>query len=518
MAHESTTERAALQHASASRARRSPKQATKQERARLLAVARAIYECFPALEDAGEHGDSNASGGRLLADAEGRMVSFLEAFGRSPLTNITVRDANNTLCDVQALLEGCQGVEVGKPRATLIGGVLVKLAQLKADLVSGKWPEESERDAMKRGFMAGKALAADMVEKAPQLLEEAMDAGNLDHALSLLAYYRGRGVPQHVFVLPYFERIENDPALRAGFMATLTEALSGEGRLWPSEIREATYLDCFGGPDGRYLAEEPEGSAGLARPTQVLAGVPREQQALSDGPSEEEGGLGSDSLSEEFSEDARAFMAGKGLAADMLERGQILGSSTTDHTAHLEAYYRGRGVPQDVFVRPYFDKIENEPALREGFMAALSEIMVNGEGANAEHMREATYLDCVGGPETEYMSEEGVEPVSEGTTSTVAVNVEPPPRGNLRILWQLAMDEITNTSVHDAAEGIDKVISLLVAMRPLLPSEDNRGLPLGDAAPIAFPPGSQATGRIERLPGQSREINELIDRSERRYG
>jgi hypothetical protein len=111
------------------------------------------------------------------------------------------------------------------------------------------------------------------------------------------------------------------------------------------------------------------------------------------------------------------FMAGKALAADLLDAAQSL---SADNTVELLAMYRGRNVPQVVFMRDYFETVVARPHLAEGFFASLSAFtaLAFAGPIDPEQIREATYLDCVGGPDTVYVEE-------EETQSTASVGQQP---------------------------------------------------------------------------------------------
>lgn len=98
-------------------------------------------------------------------------------------------------------------------------------------------------------FMAGKALAADMIGKA-------LDLDGTDGA-ELQASFRGRGVAQDVFTTPFIEAVIADRALLPGFCAALASALLQAGATMDGrdKIIGLTYEDCMGGPGVKYLNE-----------------------------------------------------------------------------------------------------------------------------------------------------------------------------------------------------------------------------------------------------------------------
>lgn len=101
------------------------------------------------------------------------------------------------------------------------------------------------------------------------------------------------------------------------------------------------------------------------------------------------------------------WLRGKDLCADMVAEAIKFSGDAMDR-ADLQATFRGRGVEQHVFVRPYFDKAQADPDMLEGFLAALSSTLAVAGPANDDpaSMQDLTWDDCVGTPETVYMTEE----------------------------------------------------------------------------------------------------------------
>lgn len=139
-------------------------------------------------------------------------------------------------------------------------------------------------------------------------------------------------------------------------------------------------------------------------------------------------------------EAADNFMAGKALAADLIE--VSLAANRTGDRADLLAKYRGRNVSQDVFARDYLDAVHARPHLVEGFCAGLSAFLASAPTAalTPASVREASYLDCVGGPDTVYEGDEinvsGAQPPTQPPAS-----LAPEPdwvTGMLRILGKLS--------------------------------------------------------------------------------
>lgn len=117
-----------------------------------------------------------------------------------------------------------------------------------------------ELEVNERAFMAGKALAADLVEEAIALDDAGDDGGELE------ASYRGRGVAQNSFALRYLRQVIEQPDLLDGFSAALscTLAAAGSANAAPEELRSLTFEDCIGGPNTKYISDEVVGSATVA--------------------------------------------------------------------------------------------------------------------------------------------------------------------------------------------------------------------------------------------------------------
>lgn len=110
------------------------------------------------------------------------------------------------------------------------------------------------------------------------------------------------------------------------------------------------------------------------------------------------------------------FMAGKSLAADLIEAAlTIAGTGYEADRAAIQARYRGRGVPQMDFMAPYFERLQAEPELGDGFRAALGSHLVacGNAGDTPDGLRRLTFEDYMGGPGTEYVAEEGASDTPE---------------------------------------------------------------------------------------------------------
>jgi hypothetical protein len=106
-------------------------------------------------------------------------------------------------------------------------------------------------------------------------------------------------------------------------------------------------------------------------------------------------------------EEIDAFMSGKSLCADMVAEAIRIDDSGSDE-AELQAYYRGRGVPQNNFARRFLTQVLERPELLEGFSAALSCTMRCAGTANddPDSMRDLTFQEYVGGDDSKYITEE----------------------------------------------------------------------------------------------------------------
>lgn len=105
-----------------------------------------------------------------------------------------------------------------------------------------------------RNFMAGKALAADLIQAALTIAGTGYEA---DRA-AIQARYRGRGVPQLDFLAPFFVRLQAEPQLADGFRAALGSHLVACGNAGdtPDGLRELPFEEYTGGPGTKYVAEE----------------------------------------------------------------------------------------------------------------------------------------------------------------------------------------------------------------------------------------------------------------------
>lgn len=107
----------------------------------------------------------------------------------------------------------------------------------------------------------------------------------------------------------------------------------------------------------------------------------------------------------------RNFMLGKGLAARMIAKAIEISEEGSDR-AYLEARYRGRDVPQDVFVRPFFASLLANPEMLDGFMAALANTLVTAGSGNdcPEKMSSLLWDDIAGHVDTKYCADEVAPP------------------------------------------------------------------------------------------------------------
>ena len=108
----------------------------------------------------------------------------------------------------------------------------------------------------------------------------------------------------------------------------------------------------------------------------------------------------------------RNFMAGKALVADIVTKAREISDEGSDR-AFLQARYRGRNIPQDVFVRPFLQKLLGKPELLEGFAAALGDTLALAGNALEcpDATRATTWDDIVGHAHTQYCAEEEPLPV-----------------------------------------------------------------------------------------------------------
>lgn len=216
----------------------------------LLASAERAIQHFIAAENAGQPYTASA---RLLAHAENDLHNLVCSIERGPLTSAMARSWLIALSDIQAFLLGAIAVDELKPRATLAIAALKNVKAMVKTLEAQHWPEESEDDCRRREFMAGKALAVDMLEDA----HDVERAANFTPKSELFAKWRGRDVPQDVFCMDYFDQVEVESSLRAGFFAVVAQAIfEASDVIAPDEIRNATFDDCYGGPDTAYTSEE----------------------------------------------------------------------------------------------------------------------------------------------------------------------------------------------------------------------------------------------------------------------
>jgi hypothetical protein len=223
----------------------------------LLALAERAIRHFSAAENTCE---SNTSGARLLAHAENHLHNLVRSIERGPLTSETARSWLIALSDIEAFLDGAV-TDQDKVRSTLTRACLENVLAMKSTLKAQRWPEESDDDCRRREFMAGKALAVDM-------LEDAHDVERTDDSTpksEVFAKFRGRGVPQDVSCMDYFDLVEGEPDLRAGFFAVVAQAIFEASDVMVNsnsadEIRNATFEDCYGGPDTVYAAKEDAGA------------------------------------------------------------------------------------------------------------------------------------------------------------------------------------------------------------------------------------------------------------------
>lgn len=207
---------------------------------------------------------------------------------------------------------------------------------------------------------------------------------------------------------------------------------------------------------------------------------------------------------------ADAFMSGKDLCCELVEEAIRIEQSGSDES-ELSAAWRGRGVPQNNFARRFLTKVIEEPELLEGFSAALSCTLRCAGTANDNpgSMRAVTFEDFVGGPDTKYTSEEGLEepaPAEPEVTFTNPIEV-----GMDAILSRIDMflEGLEHVGIGDAAytalhqeacphfwtarELLDRHASSGAVMHPMrqlrdglnkvaeVMGEDNAGRPLVDA-------------------------------------
>lgn len=219
-----------------------------QVKAKLLADAHSAYLGLQGAQECGESGDAGA---RLLACAEGALVDSIQMAERRPMTSVSASAWLNKLYTVQAYLEGAMALDGDSPRGITTQAPYAIIQRLITALDRPDWPTESYEDAYARDFMAGKSLGADLLDAAIAAEAEG------DHS-ELLAYYRGRDTTQKEFVRPFFDAVRADPSLADGFFAVLSGHLicAPEAGAVPDSVRSASYEDCVGGPDTKYMAED----------------------------------------------------------------------------------------------------------------------------------------------------------------------------------------------------------------------------------------------------------------------
>jgi hypothetical protein len=230
---------------------------------KVLAAADIAVKAFIDAEEYGESADNSA---RLLAHAESQMHGLVSNIKRHPLTSVTARSWMNRLADIQSMVEGAAAVDKDRSRANIASGLLKTLGGIVNTLDATDWPHESDDEHHARDFMAGKALAADMIEEAEAIATE----GRAELEASL----RGRDVPQDLFVAKYLEAVNADTSLAQGFEAGLSGNLVATctgGNLSGDFVRQLTVDECHGSPDTKYMAEENEtpGDRDAAKPDRV---------------------------------------------------------------------------------------------------------------------------------------------------------------------------------------------------------------------------------------------------------
>lgn len=147
--------------------------------------------------------------------------------------------------------------EDGSPAVLVIGA---KASPQRIESLAKK--HGADPDALLRfvRFMEGKELFADFVDAAK--------VARSDDAADLLAFYRGRGVPQKVVALPFLRAVMDEPSLLPGFGAALTDYAVHEGD--GDSYRAATYAECCG-PLSAYFEDAQEDAEVLPDMTKAEA-------------------------------------------------------------------------------------------------------------------------------------------------------------------------------------------------------------------------------------------------------
>lgn len=100
------------------------------------------------------------------------------------------------------------------------------------------------------------------------------------------------------------------------------------------------------------------------------------------------------------------FMEGLRLFADTHAQACRIRNAGSDK-ADLYARNRGRGVPQNNFAKSFLQQVVRRPDLLEGFAAGMCHALsITADNGVTDELRELSWEDYVGGPDTKYITEE----------------------------------------------------------------------------------------------------------------
>ncbi len=317
--------------------------------------------------------DSWPLAGYLLLDA-GEIAAEMQHIAQD--VNAKAYDILNPVYHMGALLTGvCEMKETPRAVRLLLAAPIEQLDKSSDLFDVGGLPDEGVSVGYQvlsgdDEFTAGMNLAADM-------FAEGYSIG--DHPSIWLKAEMRDGEAHNVFVRRYFDAVEGVPAKREGFMAALSQfiATAETMTLVPDAYRVTR--------DAYLGAQSPEAKR---RQRSGSVAVPPTSHAA----------------------DEATFMAGKALVAEMVGKAQAISEAGSDQAA-LEAAYRGRGVPQDVFTRPYIEAVAADEKLRTGFCAALASVLQQAGSAmdGPSTIRSITFKEWTGGPDVKYTAEQDEE-------------------------------------------------------------------------------------------------------------